>query len=220
MTKKIKKDSAAKKILKLLLAKDSGPFPFSGNEELSELYGESEPFPGEWVEPVVKACLDTSRPYAQRADLMGLLSRLPSEKVAETVRKLFRFDMLDSEYIHDAVQEGDTSCLNNLLDRRLPGYRSVPAVVEVVQQILASEIGQERRAEAHFLGVDGGAIDWLDSPENVPGVYNISNTCATCSSFYPQVINDEGVLGHCGLHSAELGLFAHRATCDDWSKRD
>jgi hypothetical protein len=190
--------------------------PWAITEAVCERYGESESLPAEWAEPLLKACLDDSRSRQQRSEIMCLLNRLPSEKLAKIVEDLV---YLDSGIVHDAAQEGNMRELVYHVDAMLPGYREVPAVEEAIKQILVSAMDAERRADANFLGVDEDAMDWLDDPDNVPDQYNIPNTCATCDSFYPRDISDEGVLGECAVHSTELGLFAHTSTCKRWAER-
>ena len=209
-----RKPTKADRVLEWLLSPDFDPW--AEESEVNGCYGERGPLPAEWIEPLFKACLDRSRDREQRASLLELFERMPQEDVVKAVKNLFD---VDDEVVLDAVRTGNPADLLYWADSLLPGYDHIPVVKNAVQQVLDCAIDGNGRAEASFLDVDEDAVEWLDDPATVPVEYDVPNTCATCSSFKPTQISDEGVLGECATHSAELGLFSHKASCDDWTKR-
>ncbi len=202
-------------MLSQLLALDRTD-PLAVGNIVFDRYGDTESLPAEWAEPLVKACMDESRSREQRLQLMYQLVRLPAHVVTRTISSHL---YLDSGLVRNAVRDGDDFALIEHLDDVLPGYDDVPVVRMALGQELFDAVAGTRGAEANFSKADDDAIDWIDNPHLVPIIYDIPNTCATCTTFYPRAITDEGILGECAKRSAGHGLFAHCDTCEKCIQR-
>jgi hypothetical protein len=181
-----------------------------------DTYGESGYLPTEWADPLIKACLDDSRSREQRLQFMYQLVRLPPPVVTKTIGSHL---YLDQDLVKGAIEDGDDYALLQHLDELLPGFGEVPAVNQALGMELFDAVAGTRGKGAVFSPIDDDIIDWIENPNLVPLPYDIPNTCASCTSFYPRAITEEGVLGECAQHSANIGLCPHIADCEDWTER-